>query len=175
MKENKQFFRINEQIKVKEVRLVDENGSKVVKTSEALQMAKDQELDLVEINSQPNPSICKIIDYSKFLYQQKKKEKEQKQKQKQAAQEVKEIKFGPNTDEHDYQFKKNHAKNFLENGNKVRAYVWFKGREIMYKDKGEAMLLRLANDLEEIGKVEKLPVLEGKKMTIILLPKKKKG
>ena len=133
-------------------------------------MAHDQGVDLVEISPNANPPVCRIIDYSKFLYQQKKRAKEMKAKQ--VKVEVKEIRFGPQTDEHDYQFKLKHAKEFLEEGNKVRAYVFFRGRSILFKEQGEVLLLRFANDLEEYGKVESMPSLEGKKMFLYLAPKK---
>jgi len=133
-------------------------------------MARQQGVDLVEISPNANPPVCRLIDYSKFLYQQKKRAKEMKAKQ--VKVEVKEIRFGPQTDEHDYQFKLKHAKEFLEEGNKVRAYVFFKGRSILFKEQGEVLLLRFANDLENYAKVEQLPVLEKKKMTIVLAPKK---
>ena len=149
---------------------VDEPG--VYPTNEAMKMADEQELDLVEISPKADPPVCRIIDYQKFLYQQKKKQKEQKQKSVQVA--VKEVRFGPNTDEHDYQFKLKHAEKFLKEGDKVKAFVFFKGRSILFKDKGEILLLRLAQDLEEIGKVEQMPKLEGKRMTMFLSPKKKK-
>jgi translation initiation factor IF-3 len=138
---------------------------------EALQLAEEAGLDLVEISPQANPPVCKVIDYQKFLYQQKKKQKEMKAKAAKIV--VKEIRFGPNTDEHDYNFKLKHAQNFLNEGDKVRAFVYFKGRSILYKEQGEILLLRLANDLEEIAKVEQLPKLEGKKMSILLSPKPK--
>ena len=133
-------------------------------------MARQQEVDLVEISPNANPPVCRLIDYSKFLYQQKKRQKEMKAKQ--VKVEVKEIRFGPQTDEHDYQFKLKHAKEFLEEGNKVRAYVFFRGRSILFKEQGEVLLLRFANDLEEYGKVESMPSLEGKKMFLYLAPKK---
>ena len=133
-------------------------------------MARDQGVDLVEISPNANPPVCRLIDYSKFLYQQKKRAKEMKAKQ--VKVEVKEIRFGPQTDEHDYQFKLKHAKEFLEDGNKVRAYVFFRGRSILFKEQGEVLLLRFANDLEEYGKVEHMPSLEGKKMFLYLAPKK---
>ncbi len=127
------------------------------------------ELDLVEISPNADPPVCKIIDYQKFLYQQKKKQKELKAKTQKVV--VKEIRFGPNTDEHDYQFKLNHAKKFLEEGAKVKAFVFFKGRTILFKEKGEILLLRLAQELEEIAKVEQMPKLEGKRMIMFLTPK----
>ncbi|UKK53040.1 translation initiation factor IF-3 [Prevotella sp. E2-28] len=163
-------YRVNEQIRVREVRIVGESGSTVVPTKEALDMARQQGVDLVEISPNANPPVCRLIDYSKFLYQQKKRAKEMKAKQ--VKVEVKEIRFGPQTDEHDYQFKLKHAKEFLEEGNKVRAYVFFRGRSILFKEQGEVLLLRFANDLEEVGKVESMPSLEGKKMFLYLAPKK---
>ena len=166
----KQQYRINEQIRVREVRIVGEDGSTVVPIRQALDMAHDQGVDLVEISPNANPPVCRLIDYSKFLYQQKKRQKEMKAKQ--VKVEVKEIRFGPQTDEHDYQFKLKHAKEFLEDGNKVRAYVFFRGRSILFKEQGEVLLLRFANDLEEYGKVEGMPSLEGKKMFLYLAPKK---
>jgi len=163
-------YRVNDQIRVREVRIVGESGSTVMPTKQALDMARQQGVDLVEISPNANPPVCRLIDYSKFLYQQKKRQKEMKAKQ--VKVEVKEIRFGPQTDEHDYQFKLKHAKEFLEEGNKVRAYVFFRGRSILYKDQGEILLLRFAKDLEEMGKVESMPSLEGKKMFIYLAPKK---
>ena len=166
----KNQYRINEQIRVREVRIVGDGGSTVVPIRQALDMAHDQGVDLVEISPNANPPVCRLIDYSKFLYQQKKRQKEMKAKQ--VKVEVKEIRFGPQTDEHDYQFKLKHAKEFLEEGNKVRAYVFFRGRSILFKEQGEVLLLRFANDLEEYGKVESMPSLEGKKMFLYLAPKK---
>ena len=166
----KQQYRINEQIRVREVRIVGDDGSTVVPIRQALDMARDQEVDLVEISPNANPPVCRLIDYSKFLYQQKKRQKEMKAKQ--VKVEVKEIRFGPQTDEHDYQFKLKHAKEFLEEGNKVRAYVFFRGRSILFKEQGEVLLLRFANNLEEYGKVDGMPSLEGKKMFLYLTPKK---
>ena len=163
-------YRVNEQIRVREVRIVGESGSTVMPTKEALDLARQQGVDLVEISPNANPPVCRLIDSSKFLYQQKKRAKEMKAKQ--VKVEVKEIRFGPQTDEHDYQFKLKHAKEFLEEGNKVRAYVFFRGRSILFKEQGEVLLLRFANDLEEVGKVESMPSLEGKKMFIYLAPKK---
>jgi len=137
-------------------------------------MAENQGLDLVEVSPKAEPPVTKITDFQKFLYEQKKKEKELKNKSSKVV--VKEIRFGPNTDEHDYNFKLNHAKKFLQDGAKVKAFVFFKGRSIIFKDKGEILLLRLAQDLEEYGKVEKMPKLEGKRMTMYITPivKKKK-
>ena len=166
----KNQYRINEQIRVREVRIVDEDGASVMPTKQALDIARQKGVDLVEISPNAQPPVCRIIDYSKFLYQQKKRAKEMKQKQ--VKVEVKEIRFGPQTDEHDYNFKLKHAKEFLEEGNKVRAYVFFRGRAIVFKEQGEVLLLRFANDLEEYGKVEQLPRLEGKKMFLFIAPKK---
>lgn len=138
----------------------------------AREIAEEQELDLVEISPNADPPVCKVLDYKKFLYEQKKKQKELKAKATKIV--VKEIRFGPNTDDHDFEFKLKHAKEFIEQGAKVRAFVFFRGRSIVYKDQGEILLLRLANELEDIAKVEMLPKMEGKKMFIILAPKKGK-
>ena len=165
--------RINEQIRVREVRVVgDEIESKVMPTRDALKLAEDLGVDLVEISPTAVPPVCRLIDYSKFLYQLKKKAKEQKAKQ--VKMEIKEIRFGPQTDDHDHNFKLKHAIGFLEDGDKVRAYVFFRGRSILFKEQGEVLLLRFANDLEEYGKVESMPKLEGKRMTIFIAPKSKK-
>ncbi len=137
---------------------------------EALKVANKLELDLVEISPDANPPVCKIVDYQKFLYQQKKKQKELKAKSTKVV--VKEIRFGPNTDEHDFSFKLKHAIKFLEEGAKLKAYVFFKGRSILFKDKGEVLLLKLAQELEEYGKVEQMPKLEGKRMTMFFSPRK---
>lgn len=166
----KNQYRVNEQIRVREVRVVSEGGSTVMATRSALEMAREQGVDLVEISPNAQPPVCRLIDYSKFLYQQKKHAKEMKAKQ--AKVEIKEIRFGPQTDEHDYNFKLKHAQEFLSEGNKVRAYVFFRGRSILFKEQGEVLLLRFANDLEEYAKVEQLPKLDGKKMFLYLAPKK---
>ena len=163
-------YRVNEQIRAREVRIVSDGGAEVMPTRQALDLARQQGVDLVEISPNAQPPVCRIIDYSKFLYQQKKHQKEMKQKQ--AKVDIKEIRFGPQTDEHDYQFKLKHAKEFLNGGNKVRAYVFFRGRSILFKEQGEVLLLRFANDLEEYAKVEQLPKLDGKKMFLYLTPKK---
>lgn len=163
-------YRVNEQIRVREVRVVGDDGSQVMPTKKALDLARQQGVDLVEISPKAQPPVCRLVDYSKFLYQQKKRAKEMKQKQ--VKVEVKEIRFGPQTDEHDYQFKLKHAQGFLNEGNKVRAYVFFRGRSILFKEQGEVLLLRFANDLEDYGKVEQMPKLEGKKMFLYLAPKK---
>ncbi len=163
--------RINEQIRAKEVRIVgDDIESAVYSIAQALKLAEEHDADLVEISPNAVPPVCRIIDYSKFLYQLKKRAKEQKAKQVKVN--VKEIRFGPQTDEHDYNFKLKHAIGFLQDGDKVKAYVFFKGRSILFKEQGEVLLLRFANDLEEYAKVEQMPLLEGKRMTISLSPKK---
>ena len=166
----KNQYRVNGQIHAREVRVVGDGGTEVVPTRRALDMARQQGLDLVEISPNAEPPVCRIIDYSKFIYQQKKRQKEMQPKQ--VKVEVKEIRFGPQTDDHDYQFKLKHAQEFLQEGNKVRAYVFFRGRSILFKEQGEVLLLRFANDLEEYAKVEQMPKLEGKKMFLFLAPKK---
>ncbi|MDR1343442.1 MAG: translation initiation factor IF-3 [Prevotellaceae bacterium] len=165
---------MNREIRIPQVRLVGDNikDQGIYPVSEALKMAEAMELDLVEISAQADPPVCKIVDFQKFLYQQRKRQKEIKANS--VKVEVKEIRFGPNTGEHDYAFKLKHAENFLKDGDKVKAYVFFHGREIMFKDQGEAMLARFASDLEEWCKVETLPKLEGKRMNMILAPKAKK-
>ena len=164
---------INENIRAPRVRVVaDDVEPAIYPIQQALLMAKDAGLDLVEIAPNADPPVCKIIDYKKFLYEHRKKQKEIKAKSSKIT--IKEIRFGPNTDEHDFVFKKNHAQKFLEEGSKVKAFVLFKGRTILFKEKGELMLLRFAQDLAEFGKVEQLPLLEGKKMMMTLAPKPKK-
>ncbi|MDM1046247.1 MULTISPECIES: translation initiation factor IF-3 [Myroides] len=166
------MHRVNNAIRVPEVRLVGDNvETGVYKLADALRLAEEQELDLVEISPNAEPPVCKVIDYKKFLYEQKKREKMLKAKSTQIT--VKEIRFGPQTDEHDYEFKKKNAEKFLKEGAKLKAFVFFKGRSIIYKDQGQILLLRLAQDLEEYGKVESMPVLEGKRMTMFIAPKKK--
>ena len=155
------------------VRVVgDEIETAVMSIQDALKLADSMELDLVEISPNADPPVCKVVDYQKYLYQQKKKQKEIKSKAAKVV--VKEIRFGPNTDDHDYNFKLKHAMRFLEEGAKVRAYVFFKGRSFLFKEQGEVLLLRFANDLEDYGKVEQLPRLEGKRMIVSFSPKKKK-
>ena len=167
----KNRYRVNEQIHVREVRVVGDNiASTVMPTHQAIALAQRENLDLVEISPNANPPVCRLIDYSKFLYQQKKHQKEMKAKQ--VKIDVKEIRFGPQTDDHDYNFKLKHAKEFLSDGNKVKAYVFFKVRSILFKEQGEVLLLRFASDLEEYGKVEQMPVLEEKRMTLFIAPKK---
>lgn len=165
--------RINGRITANEVRVVGENiAPGVYSLAKALQMAEEQEADLVEISPNAVPPVCKIINYGKFLYEQKKKQKEMKANATKTV--IKEIRFGPNTDEHDVEFKLKHAEKFLEEGNKVRAYVFYKGRSIVYKERGEVLLLQFAERLSEIGKVEQMPKMEGKKMIMMLAPKGKK-
>jgi len=165
--------RINNRITARVVRVVGDGvETQVLSIQDALRLADQMELDLVEISPNADPPVCKIIDYQKFLYQQKKKQKEIKAKAAKIV--VKEIRFGPNTDDHDYNFKLKHAIKFLEDGAKVRAYVFFKGRSILFKEQGEVLLLRFVSDLEEYGKVDQMPKLEGKRMIISLSPKKKK-
>src|SRR5436189_5897349 len=165
--------RINNFIRVPQVRLVGENVEVgVYNTQDALRMAQDQQLDLVEISPTADPPVCKIIDYNKFLYDKKKKEKEMKAKSKTA--ELKEIRFTPNTDDHDFDFKAKHAENFLQDGNKVKCYVQFKGRAIMFQERGELLLLKFAERMAEYGSLESMPKMEGRRMLAIFTPKKKK-
>lgn len=165
--------KINDEITAPEIRLVGDNVEiGIYEIKKALSIAKNLESDLVQISPNANPPVCKVMDYKKFLYEQKKREKQLKSKATKVV--VKEIRFGPQTDEHDYSFKKKHAEKFLKDGAKLKAYVFFKGRSIIYKDQGEILLLKLAQDLEEIGKVEQLPKLESKKMIMIISPKKSK-
>lgn len=166
-----ELHKINGNIRAREVRLVGDNVEQGVYTiQEALRMADDLGLDLVEISPTAEPPVCRITDYQKFLYQQKKKQKEAKAKSVKVV--VKEIRFGPQTDDHDFNFKLKHAKSFLEEGSKVKAYVFFKGRSILFKEQGEVLLLRFATELEDYGKVDQLPALEGKKMIMMMSPKK---
>ncbi|MCB9189394.1 MAG: translation initiation factor IF-3 [Flavobacteriales bacterium] len=172
-REVEEQHRINERIRIPEIRLVGDNvEGGVMPTAKALQLANELELDLVEISPNAKPPVCKIIDYRKFLYEQKKKQKELKAKQMKVT--VKEIRFGPNTDDHDFEFKLKHAKKFLEEGSKLKVYVFFKGRTIVYKDRGEILLLKFAQELEEDAIVEQLPQMNGKKMIMLFAPKKKK-
>ncbi|MEJ7821217.1 MAG: translation initiation factor IF-3 [Chitinophagaceae bacterium] len=172
-KEQQQEHRTNHMIRVPQVRLVGENVEVGVYDTQAAQkMAQEQGLDLVEISPQADPPVCKIIDYNKFLYEKKKKEKEMKANSK--VSEVKEIRFTPNTDDHDFDFKSKHAQNFLKDGNKVKAYVQFKGRAIMFKERGELLLLKFAERLVDFGTLESMPKLEGKRMFAIFAPKSQK-
>lgn len=162
-------YATNEHIRAREVRLVGDNVEQgIYPIDKALRLAEKMELDLIEISPNAEPPVCRILDYQKFLYQQKKRQKEQKQKAAKVV--VKEIRFGPQTDDHDYNFKLKHAISFLKEGSKVKAYVFFRGRSILFKEQGEVLLLRFANDLEEYGKVEMMPVLEGKRMIIMVSP-----
>ena len=170
----KQQYRVNEQIRVREVRIVGDGiESTVLPTFKAIQMAEQRGVDLVEISPNAEPPVCRLIDYSKFLYQQKKHQKEIKAKQ--VKVDVKEIRFGPQTDDHDYNFKLKHAQGFLSDGDKVKAYVFFKGRSILFKEQGEVLLLRFAADLEDYGKGEQMPQLEGKRMIMFIAPRKGTG
>lgn len=163
-------YKVNQKIRAREVRVVGDNVDvDVYPIDKAMEMAQQQGLDLVEISPKADPPVCKIIDYSKFKYEQKKKQKEIKAKAQKTV--VKEIRFGPNTDDHDFNFKLNHAIKFLKEGSKVKAYVHFVGRTIVFKERGEILLLKFAQALEDYGKVELLPKLEGKRMSIILAPK----
>ncbi len=164
-------YRVNEQIRARDVRIVgDDIESTVMPLRDAIRLAEQKGVDLVEISPNAEPPVCRLIDYSKFLYQQKKRQKEMKAKQ--VKVDVKEIRFGPQTDDHDYNFKLKHAMGFLADGDKVKAYVFFRGRSILFKEQGEVLLLRFAQDLEEYGKVESMPVLEGKRMIMFIAPKK---
>lgn len=172
-KEQQQEHRTNNMIRVPEVRLVGENVEVgVYPFQDALKMAQDQQLDLVEISPGANPPVCKIIDYNKFLYNEKKKKKEMKANSK--TSEVKEVRFTPNTDDHDFEFKSKHAEKFLADGNKVKAHVQFKGRAIMFKERGELLLLKFADRLKEVGVLESLPKMEGKRMQVMFAPKSQK-
>lgn len=163
-------YKVNGKITAREIRLVGENVTVgIYSVSEGIKIAQDQGLDLVEISPKADPPVCKVVDYSKFKYDQKKKQKEIKAKASKTV--IKEIRFGPNTDDHDFNFKLKHAQNFLEDGAKVKAYVQFRGRAIVYKDRGEILLLKFAQALEEFAKVEQLPKLEGKRMFLFLSPK----
>ena len=167
-------LRINNRITAPQVRLVGDNIPEpgVYPIAKALRLADELELDLVEISAKADPPVCKILDYQKYLYQQKKKAKEMKSNSAKIV--VKEIRFGPNTDEHDFQFKLKHAQEFLQEGSKVKATIFFRGRSIMFADQGEKQLLRFAVELEEYGRAESMPSLEGKRMTMMLAPVKKK-
>ena len=173
-KKDENELNINEQITAPQVRLVGENIPEpgVYPILKALALADELELDLVEISAKADPPVCKILDYQKYLYQQRKKAKEMKSNAAKVV--IKEIRFGPNTDEHDFQFKKKHAEEFLQEGSKVKATIFFRGRSIMFKDQGEKQLLRFAVELEEFGRAENMPTLEGKRMSIIIAPNRKK-
>ena len=171
-KEDNDQHKINGKITAREVRLVIEGEEpKVMSTYDAIKLAEEQEMDLVEISPNAVPPVCKIMDYRKFLYNQKRKQKELKAKQSKVI--VKEIRFGPNTDDHDFQFKLAHARKFLEEGSKVKAYVFFRGRTIVFKDRGEIILLKFVQELTDVGALEQMPKLEGKRMIVMINPKKK--
>jgi translation initiation factor IF-3 len=171
-KEEADQHRINERIVAREIRLVVEGEEpKVMSTAAALKLAEEEEMDLVEISPNAVPPVCKIMDYRKFLYNQKKKQKELKAKQSKVV--LKEIRFGPNTDDHDFAFKLSHARKFLEEGSKVKAYVFFRGRTIVFKDRGEILLLKFVQELADLGTLEQMPKLEGKRMIVMINPKKK--
>lgn len=174
MKSDENELRINERITAPQVRLVGDNIPEpgIYPIHKALHLADELELDLVEISAKADPPVCKILDYEKYIYQQKKKAKEMKTNAQKVV--IKEIRFGPNTDEHDFQFKLNHARQFLQEGSKVKASIFFRGRSIMFAEQGEKQLLRFAVELEEYGRAENMPVLEGKRMTMMLAPNKKK-
>ena len=171
-REETEVHKINGKITAREVRIVFEGEEpRVMNTADAIKLAEEQELDLVEISPNAVPPVCKILDYRKFLYNQKRKQKELKAKQSKVV--LKEIRFGPNTDEHDFQFKLAHAKKFLEEGSKIKAYVFFRGRTIVFKDRGEILLLKFVQELAELGTLEQMPKLEGKRMIVMINPKKK--
>jgi translation initiation factor IF-3 len=165
--------RINEEIDVPEIRVVGEDIEPgIYPTSKALRMAQEREMDLVEVSAQAVPPVCRIINYNKFLFEKKKKDKEQKANSKQS--EIKEIRFTPNTDDHDFDFKSKHAEKFLQEGDKVKCYVQFRGRAIMFQERGELLLLKFAERLAEVGSLESMPKMEGRRMIAIFTPKKKK-
>jgi len=167
-------YRVNREIKETEVRVVGYfEDAKILKLEEALDIANKEGLDLIEINQKPTPTICKILDFKKFLFEEKKKRKEQVKQTREHQQKIKEVRFGPETAEHDFEFKKRHIINFLQKGDKVKAFVFFKGRQITFKEKGEILLLKLIDDLEEYGIPESLPKLEGRKLIVFIKPKKK--
>ncbi len=171
-KEDNDQHKINGKITAREVRVVNDGEEPIVmSTVDAIKMAEEMDLDLVEISPNAVPPVCKMLDYRKFLYNQKRKQKELKAKQSKVI--LKEIRFGPNTDDHDFQFKLSHAKKFLEEGSKVKAYVFFRGRTIVFKDRGEILLLKFVQELAEIGTLEQMPKLEGKRMIVMINPKKK--
>lgn len=172
VRQERDEHKINENIRAIEIRLIVEGAEpQLMSLREALALAEEQEMDLVEISPNAVPPVCKIMDYRKFLYNQKRKQKELKAKQSKIV--IKEIRFGPNTDDHDFNFKMEHARKFLEEGSKVKAYVFFRGRTIVFKDRGEILLLKFATELADHGVVEQMPKLEGKRMTIMINPKKK--
>ena len=167
-------LRINEEIRETEVRITGKNVIPgIMKIEDALALADQLGQDLIEINRKPTPTICRIVNYDKFLYEEKKRKREQDKINRDNRQNLKEVRFGPNTDDHDFEFKKKHIINFLQKGDKVKAFVFFRGREIMFKDKGQILLLRLLEDIEEYGVAEGMPKLEGKRLSVFIKPKKK--
>ena len=173
VKREEDQHRINEKIMAREIRLIMDGAEPIViSTAEAMKMAEEQDVDLVEISPNATPPVCKLMDYRKFLYNQKRKQKELKAKQSKVI--LKEIRFGPNTDDHDFQFKLAHARKFLEEGSKVKAYVFFRGRTIVFKDRGEILLLKFVQELSDLGALEQMPKLEGKRMIVMINPKKNK-
>lgn len=175
MAQKKNYYRVNDKIAEREVRVVGDNvENRIMEIEDALNLADQLGLDLIEINRGPTPAICKIMDFQKFLYNEKKKQKEKEKRDKENQMELKEMRFGPNTGDHDFEFKKRHIIHFLQNGDKVKTYVFFKGREIKFKEQGEVLLLKLAEEVEEYGTPESLPKLEGKRLIMNLKPKKKK-
>jgi len=176
MNKRQSFHRVNDKIEESEVRITGDNvEGGVISIEEALQLANKMDLDLIEISRKTTPTICKIMDYQKFLYNEKKRKKEQEKKNRESQIVLKEMRFGVNTGNHDFEFKKRHIINFLQNGNKVKAYVFFKGREINFQEKGETLLLRLVSDLEKYGIPESMPKLEGKRLMVCIKPKKNKA
>jgi translation initiation factor IF-3 len=175
MAQKKNFYRTNEKITAREVRIVGDNVEPgVMELFDALSLANQMDLDLIEINGGPTPPICKIMDYQKFLYDEKRKQREKEKRDRDNQMELKEMRFGPNTGDHDFEFKKRHIINFLKNGDKVKAFVFFKGREIKFRQQGDILLLKLLDEIEEYGIPESLPKLEGKRLTVFIKPKKKK-
>ena len=176
MNKRQSFHRVNDKIEESEVRITGDNvEGGVISIEEALQLANKMDLDLIEISRKTTPTICKIMVYQKFLYNEKKRKKEQEKKNRESQIVLKEMRFGVNTGNHDFEFKKRHIINFLQNGNKVKAYVFFKGREINFQEKGETLLLRLVSDLEKYGIPESMPKLEGKRLMVCIKPKKNKA
>lgn len=173
-KKEKFFHRINDRIRAKEVRVVMDGDNNIMSIDDALRLSEEMGLDLIEISPNANPPVCKIMDYQKFIYDEKKRKREQEKRNRENRMDVKEMRFGPNTGEHDFEFKKRHVINFLQKGDKVKSYVFFRGREIKFKEQGEILLLKLAEEVEEYGIPESLPKLEGRKLIMVIKPIKKK-
>lgn len=173
-KKEKFFHRINDRIRAKEVRVVMDGDNNIMSIDDALRLSEEMGLDLIEISPNANPPVCKIMDYQKFIYDEKKRRREQEKRNRENRMDVKEMRFGPNTGEHDFEFKKRHVINFLQKGDKVKSYVFFRGREIKFKEQGEILLLKLAEEVEEYGIPESLPKLEGRKLIMVIKPIKKK-